>query len=489
MNVNIYWISAVIGYVVETKCLSSIHNFNNDQNLANNTNNSITVYLTFLYFATWLLVFPLSKLLPDYSIRKHILPITNDEPIDIDGSNSHDVERNNNNNDNNDNNNNNNDNEMNIQQHSTDIQENRISNSFASTSSLSTPTPQKEQQDQQKSPSKSDLNGENQQMFSNEINENNVQQFTDSTEGLGIGQEDIELNAIPSHPQERLRRNPRQRRRLSISRRAQGWRKTRYFFKLLLLSILILIPVFAFLSSLSIAPAFDISLIQSTSIFEITILLYGICGLSRRKSVFRNYIIMMIALSGVLVVSYTKATCDLLAGKLSINKETGELNDPFLFDRLKGTLICGLGSLPVGPFAVLYNRWFNKNKSTLVKQGNHLAWIGLINMCILLPFFPKLSSETASLLYSGKSFWLPIFASIVFGAVPHLLSLLFLNRNTIPEYAPTTALGAIIVMGLAEWICEPNQTYIVRWEVIGYLALAICCIILSVSFFKLRHFH
>lgn len=370
-SIRVYWVSAVFGYVVQTKCISSIQSLNTNKNNDNNTNNSITVYLTFIYFASWLLVFPLSKLLKDHK-TSNILPV-------------------------------------------------------AGTSSRSERTDAP----------------------------------TTNSSNLSVTNKDTGLFSITN---------------------------IKYFFKLLLLSILVLIPIFTYNLALSISPAFDVSLIQNTSIFEITILLYGICGLARRKNVFRNYVIMMIALLGILIVSYTKATCDLLAGKLSVNEETGELNDPFLFDRLKSALICGLGNLLIGPFAVLYNRWFNTEKHTLVKQGNHLFWIGLINMILLLPFFPTISNTTVSLLYSGRSFWFPVLTSIALGTLPNLLSLVYLNRKAIPEYLITTNLGIIITMGLAEWICEPNQTYIVRWEVIGYLVLAVCCIILSIIFHDTRHF-
>ncbi|EDO17454.1 hypothetical protein Kpol_1037p51 [Vanderwaltozyma polyspora DSM 70294] len=362
MTVRLYWFTAVMGYVVQTKFLSHVQSLNTNKNNDNSTSDSITVYLTFIYFASWLLIFPLSKLLKDNSTSS--LPISNQI-------------------------------------------ENRI-------------------------------NSEN-------LNLNHKQLFSYSY--------------------------------------------FKYFVKIFTLAILALVTVLSYHTALAITPAFDVALIQNTSKFEITILLFGICGIAKRKNIFRNYVIIMFGLLGVLLIAYTKATCDFLSGKLTINQETGELNDPFLFDRLKGALICGLGALTTGPFAVLYNRWFNTEKDSFVKQGNHLLLIGIINMILLSPFFPTVSSSSVSLLYSGKEFWLPVLSSIALGTLPHLLSLLYLNRNAIPEYLTTTNLGIIITMGLAEWICEPTQTFIVRWEVIGYLLLSVACVILSISFYDTRHFH
>ncbi|CCD25958.2 mannosylinositol phosphorylceramide synthase regulatory subunit NDAI_0G01820 [Naumovozyma dairenensis CBS 421] len=266
----------------------------------------------------------------------------------------------------------------------------------------------------------------------------------------------------------------------------------KYVCKLFILSLLAVINVFTYNLALSLSPAFDVALIENTSIFEIVTLLYGVCNVSRKNYIFRNFFVMMIALIGILIVSYTKATCDLLAGKLSINQDTGEVTDPFLFDRLKGALICGLGALTIGPFAVLWNYWFatttvtsptskSVKKATLTEQSSHLALIGCISMFLLLPFLPTLPSpnEYISLLYSDKSFWLTIMASVMFGILPNVIAMIELNNYAPPEYLTTCFLGIIIFMGLADWICEPTQTVIVRWEVIGYIMLSISCVILA----------
>lgn len=257
-----------------------------------------------------------------------------------------------------------------------------------------------------------------------------------------------------------------------------------YCAKLLTLSVLLLIPIMSYIMALSMSPGFDVALIQNTSVFEITSLLYGVCGFTKRKKVVSKFMVMMIALLGILIVSYTKATCDLLAGKLSINEKTGELNDPYLFDRLKSSLLCGLGALTMGPFAVFWNRWFNKRSQnvSLSQQCSHLSMIGIICMVMLLPFFPSMMN-TISAIYKDQQFWFFSLVSVFLGTWLHAVSLLQVNRKTSPEYSTTINLGTIIFMGISDWICEPGQTTIVRWEVIGYIMLSVCCIMLSVSYY------
>lgn len=258
----------------------------------------------------------------------------------------------------------------------------------------------------------------------------------------------------------------------------------KYSAQLLTLAVLVLIPVLSYVMALSMSPGFDVALIQNTSVFEITSLLYGVCGLTKRKKVVSKFMIMMIALFGILIVSYTKATCDLLAGKLSINESTGELNDPFLFDRLKSSLLCGLGALTFGPFAVLWNRWFNNSSqgATLSEQTSHITFIGMINMIMLLPFLPS-TMGIISTIYNDQQFWLYSLAGVFLGTWIHVVSLLQVTRRTSPEYSTTINLGTIIFMGISDWICEPGQTTIVRWEVIGYIMLSVCCIVLSISYY------
>lgn len=262
-----------------------------------------------------------------------------------------------------------------------------------------------------------------------------------------------------------------------------------YVVKLMILSLLISVVTFTYMNSLSLTPAFDVALIQNTSVFEITSLLYGVCGLSRRKNVFRNFLIMMVALIGITLVSYTKATCDLLAGKFTINERTGDLEDPFLFDRLKSCLLCGLGALAMGPFMVLWNRWFNySDRDTLLRQCQHLTYIGTISMVMFIPFFPRTLSAMTKI-STNKVFWLEAIGALTFGILPHVISVLIIQRRMLPLYSTTLNLGAIIFTGISDWICEPTQTTIVRWEVIGYIMLSISCIILSIAYYGKKHMY
>lgn len=254
-----------------------------------------------------------------------------------------------------------------------------------------------------------------------------------------------------------------------------------YLAKLIILSITLLFPIFIYIFALSMSPAFDIALIQNVSIFEIVTLLYGVCGVSKKRFIIKNYLIMMVALISILIISYTKATCDILAGKLSINPNTGEVIDPYLFDRLKASLVCGLGNLPIGLFAVLWNLWFNKRSNNIQQQCAHLSIIGIIGLIILFPFIPnlKISYKVISLFNGDGKFWFTLVASIFFGSIPYMFSMVWLNMKYPPEYLTTCNLGIIIFMGIADWLLEPTQTTIVRWEVISYILLSICCILLE----------
>lgn len=254
-----------------------------------------------------------------------------------------------------------------------------------------------------------------------------------------------------------------------------------YVMKLLILASFLMIPVFTYMLALSLSPAFDVALIHNTSVFEIVTLLYGVCGISRRKYIFRNFLVMSAALFSILIISYTKATCDMLAGKLSINPTTGEVSDPYLFDRLKASLLCGLGNLPIGLFAVMWNRWFGQRSNTMQQQSAHLSMVAIICIIMLAPFGPKFTIfyDCIQLFNGDELFWLTLVCSIFLGTVPFMYSILYLNRVSPPEYLTTCNLGAIIFMGIMEWLTEPVQTTIVRWEVIGYIILSLSCIFLS----------
>ncbi|CCK72496.1 uncharacterized protein KNAG_0K01310 [Huiozyma naganishii CBS 8797] len=253
----------------------------------------------------------------------------------------------------------------------------------------------------------------------------------------------------------------------------------RFCSKILLLSILLVIPIISYTVALSLSPAFDVTLIQNTSTFEIVTLLYGVFNIAKRKNVFRNFVIMMVALMGILIVSYTNATCDLLAGKLSINKETGEVNDPFLFDRLKASLLCGLCSLALGPFAVLSQKWLTNQRAETNRKT--LFFITITCIVLLLPLLPKDSKFFATMAEDNLGCFLLL--GIVGGIVPNVISIIMLNKCSAPEFITTTNLAIIVLMGLSQWICESNETFIVRWEVIGYLMLTVSGLAL---FFTLR---
>lgn len=406
------WFGAVLGYVIQTKCLSIIQSKLLVRNLAklhyktsNNppskeeTSYILSIYLTFIYCVSLLFVLPLSQFLCE---RLSVIRLDSSLNTSTESSESSDNE-----------------------QIALDIEETPIEMDLLDSENVPPPT--------------------------NIVIANTVTQRTDHNNVVYLG-------------------------------------------KLVALTICLIIPIFTYNYALSLSPAFDVSLIQNTSVFEIITLLMGVCNISKKKNLFKNFIVMMMALIGILIVSYTKATCDLLSGKLTINKHTGEVADPFLFDRLKAGLICGLGSLTIGPFSVLWHHWFgsqNSNSSMerprlekyLLCQSTHVSLIGTLCIFMLLPFIPNLANsfQIISYLYMDKFFWVTIMSSILFGTLPNIFSIIILTNESAPEYITTCNLGAIVFMGLADWITEPGQTTIVQWEVIGYMMLASSCIFLSAS--------
>lgn len=261
-----------------------------------------------------------------------------------------------------------------------------------------------------------------------------------------------------------------------------------YFAKILTMSFFLAITVVTYTLGLGLSPSFDITLIQNCAFFEIVTLLYGVCSVSRNKNVFRNFLIMMVAVISILIVSYTNATCNLLAGKMSVNKETKEVNDPWLFDRLKAGLITGLGSLAIGPFAVWCNQWFEdksiKRADKIKINTKNLFYLPTVSILLLLPFlnlgnFGLIVEEY----FSQPKFWLNLFVATVCGTLPNIVAIVKLNAYYPNEFITTCNLGVIIITGLFEWICESGHTVIVRWEVISYIFLSICTITL---YFSLR---
>ncbi|CAD1780283.1 similar to Saccharomyces cerevisiae YBR036C CSG2 Endoplasmic reticulum membrane protein, required for mannosylation of inositolphosphorylceramide and for growth at high calcium concentrations [Maudiozyma barnettii] len=443
MSISYAWFGAVLGYVVQTKCLSIIQSkllvrslakmsYQNSKNPPSREETSyiLTIYLTFIYCVSFLFVLPLSQFICDRisAIRmESTISSTSSSNDDIEtafGSHSiDDVDRCND--DNNDNNNNNTDSTTTNNNSAMDIEDSAFEMNLLNDASMPPPR-----------------------------------------------------NIVIAH---------------NMTRRTDHNTVT-YLGKLIVLAFCLIVPIFTYNYALSLSPAFDVSLIQNTAVFEIVSLLLGVCNISRKQSLFKNFLVMMSALIGILIVSYTKATCDLLSGKLSINKHTGEVADPFLFDRLKAGLICGLGSLLLGPFAVLWHRWFGLTNTHslmgkpciekyLFRQSTHVSLIGTICIFMLLPFIPNLANsfQIISYLYMDKFFWVTIMGSILFGTLPNLFSIIILTNEYSPEFITTCNLGAIVFMGLADWITEPGQTTVIQWEVIGYMVLASSCIYLSIS--------
>ncbi|CCF57081.1 hypothetical protein KAFR_0C00860 [Kazachstania africana CBS 2517] len=262
--------------------------------------------------------------------------------------------------------------------------------------------------------------------------------------------------------------------------------KLYHIIKLTILSVCIVISILTYAMGLSLTPSFDVCLIQNTAMFEIITLLYGVCNITKKQnSLFRNFIVMMIALISILIISYTKATCDLLAGKLYINKTTGELNDPYLFDRLQAALICGLGSLAIGPFAVLANKWLfqnGDNSSKLVNSKRDLSIISGTSFIMLAMLLPTNEPDFSFFNHlTEKKLWTSLLVAIFCGILPNIISIIKLNNKAPPEFITTCNLGSIFFMGIVDWICEPEQTMIVRWEVIGYIMLTLSSLILFIS--------
>ncbi|SCW01580.1 LAFE_0E02784g1_1 [Lachancea fermentati] len=283
-----------------------------------------------------------------------------------------------------------------------------------------------------------------------------------------------------------------------------------HLIKLFVLAVLMAIGGYTYFMSLKMSPAVDIAIIDNTSKFEIVSLLIGVCGITSRRHVLRNFLLMTLILVGVVIVSYTKATCDLLSGKLSINQETGELTDPFLFDRLKGALICGLGALVNGPIIVLWNKWIVRgiveasdtdededgidqitNKNSSVEKSlainYQISLIGIINLLFLGPillFNCRHNPPTQTVGF--KSAWTIV--SVLLGHLPMLLSYVHLSEKSSPEFATTTFIGSIIATAIAEWIGESTMTIVTRWEVVGYLIVSIGAILLASNYKSTKHF-
>ncbi|SCU78986.1 LANO_0A04720g1_1 [Lachancea nothofagi CBS 11611] len=269
------------------------------------------------------------------------------------------------------------------------------------------------------------------------------------------------------------------------------------FLRIVVLASLLGISLYTFFVALGLSPALDVAIIHNLSMFEIVSLLLVVAGVASRRCLLRNFALMLVILLGILVVSYTKDTCDMLSGKVSINPKTGELDDPFLFDRLKGALICGLGSLTVGPASVMWHNWTatapiesedltapNLNaRETSYILNYEISSVGAVALLIFGPLI-LLSSKESSINQVAifKSAWILI--SIFAGHIPMILALVHLSERVSPQFTTTCFVGSIVFVALAEWIAESGQTIITRWEVIGYLTLSIAGLILAYQYWS-----
>ncbi|SCU81397.1 LAMI_0B06062g1_1 [Lachancea mirantina] len=257
------------------------------------------------------------------------------------------------------------------------------------------------------------------------------------------------------------------------------------------LAILLSLGYYTYFTSIKLSPALDIAIIHNISKFEICSLLLGVCGISSRRHLFKNYVLLVTILVGVLIVSYTKATCDFLAGKLSVNAETGELTDPFLFDRLKGALICGLGALVNGPATVLWNKWIvssffsdKRQKSRLYHSfmlNYQVSLVGVACLVLLGPILIIYCRDESLLGGFAQNSGL-LLASIFLGNIPMILAFVHLSEKSCPEFATTCYMGSIIATAISDWLAESGGSIITRWEVIGYFLISIGGVILGFNY-------
>lgn len=252
-----------------------------------------------------------------------------------------------------------------------------------------------------------------------------------------------------------------------------------YFVKILLASCLISTVIVTYNKSLSLIPPFDVSLIQNVSIFEVVTLSYAVSNIARNENVFRNFVIQLFILLNCVLLAYTNATSDFLSGKLSINNVTKEVKDPFLFDRLKGGLLTGLGALAIGPFAVMCNVALNKGTPTNKNSNNRkiLFLISITSFLILLPMLPSPREHLEAIQSIHQSstsrlqFWSCLVAGIALGTLPNIVSIIKLNAEYPVEVVTTCNLAAISLMGFVKWIGDIGQMVVVGWNVVANVVL------------------
>ncbi|CEP61252.1 mannosylinositol phosphorylceramide synthase regulatory subunit LALA0_S02e10154g [Lachancea lanzarotensis] len=259
------------------------------------------------------------------------------------------------------------------------------------------------------------------------------------------------------------------------------------------LSLLLVIAGYTFFVALGLSPAVDVAIMHGTSMFEIVSLLLVVMGLAPGKKLGRSFAFMLIVLTGIFIVSYTKGTCDLLAGKLSVNEATGELDDPFLFDRLKGALTCGLGALTIGPFFVLWNKWSaaspNESTTSIRPFLTHaerscisnieISQLGIANLLIVGPMLFLASAGRPfaqnSTLSSSAFMLLSVFA----GHLPMIWAMVHLSDRVSLQFTSTCFVGFIVFTALADCIFDSAHVVVTRWEVIGYLLISVAGLLLG----------
>ncbi|SCU91454.1 LAFA_0F03840g1_1 [Lachancea sp. 'fantastica'] len=259
------------------------------------------------------------------------------------------------------------------------------------------------------------------------------------------------------------------------------------------LALLIVVAGYTFFVALGLSPAVDVAIMHGTSMFEIVSLLLVVMGLVPGKKLGRSFALTVVILIGIFIVSYTKGTCDLLSGKLSMNESTGELDDPFLFDRLKGALTCGLGALTIGPFFVLWSKWSaaSSNESTTSIRpflthtersyisNLEISHLGVANLLIVGPMLflrsaggPFHQNNTLS-----NSAW--ILLSVFAGHLPMIWALVHLSDRVSLAFSSTCFVGFIVFTALADCIFDSAQVVVTRWEVVGYLMISVAGLLLA----------
>ncbi|AMD22116.1 HGL224Wp [Eremothecium sinecaudum] len=260
--------------------------------------------------------------------------------------------------------------------------------------------------------------------------------------------------------------------------------------KLVTLSTLLIISMYSFMTALSIAPVFDVAIIHNTSMLEIIVLFATVAGVATNnmRSLAKRFISIFNALIGIVLVAYFNASSDLLSGKFSINPSTGESSDPFLFDRLKASLICGLGSLFIGPYVFLLERWCINTSRQITGSGRWLkmyAWFSAIGLTSIL----MLSVVS---LYSGgfkymfhmcgsitRSPWFLL--SMICGKLPTVMGSAHLIMSDSIESLTLLPILRIIVVWLGQWCIEAENRILTLGEVVGFLMLVISFVIMFIS--------